>query len=153
MPSNKDLTDAILKLDPKADVDGLNNLKLESLLSALKAPAPASDPVVSPSSEPAPSVDHAAEAARTSDDAEAKRQAKLKAESEAEAKKQAAANAAEEAVRSGGATHKVAEGRSVMCLRGVVPDFTGDDRVSAKDFGQGKADLDRLAADGVLVKL
>jgi hypothetical protein len=157
MPSNKDLTDAILKLDPKAEVDGLNNLRLENLLAGLESTAPAapSDPVVSVSSEPA--RDFEAEAAKTASDAEAKRSAKLKADSEAEAKKQAEANAAAEAAVKGNSTHRVADGKAITCLRGVVSSEDAQDmgggRVSARDFGQKEVDLDRLVAAGVLVKL
>jgi hypothetical protein len=159
MPSNKDLTDAILKLDPKAAVDGLNNPKLEALLSALKAPAPAAsnDPVVSPSSEPAPVPDFAAEAAKSAEDVEAKRNAKLEAEAAEQVKKQIEANAAQEAARKGDATHKVAEGKAITCLRGMVADGDAEDlgggRVSARDFSQKDVDIERLVAVGVLVKL
>jgi hypothetical protein len=148
MPSNRELSEEILKINPAAAVDGLNNVALTGLLSSLKAapaaPAPSNDPVV---------FDPEKEAAKTADDAEAKRAAKLKAEAEEAAKKQVAANAAEEAASNGNATHKVADGKSVMCLRGVVPDFTGNGQVSVLDFGQGKVDLDRLVAEGVLVAL
>jgi hypothetical protein len=149
MPSNRELSEEILKINPAAVVDGLNNVALTGLLSLLKS-APATEPALS--NDPVV-FDPEKEAAKTADDAEAKRTAKLKAESEEAAKKQVAANAAEEAARNGNATHKVADGKSVICLRGVVPDFTGNDQVSVLDFGQGKADLDRLVADGVLVKL
>jgi membrane protein involved in colicin uptake len=110
MPSNRDLTEAILKLDPNAAVDGLNNVKLETLLSSLKTPAPSNNPVMFDSAaEEAKKIAEAeakaqaeakaradAEAdvaAKTASDAEAKRAAKLKAEAEAEAKAQAEAKA------------------------------------------------------------
>ena len=159
MPSNRDLTDAILKIDPNAAVDGLNNVKLETLLSSLKAsPVPPSDPVMTASSEPiVPVFDSEKEAAKTAEDAEAKRNAKLEAEAKEQAKKQAEANALAEAARNGDATHKVADGKAITCLRGLLSsedsEELGGGRVSVRDFSQGAIDLNRLVGLGVLVKL
>lgn len=150
MPSNKDLSDAILKLDPKAAVDNLSNQKLEALLSSLKSgavpAAGASDTAPAPVAPSDPAV-------FDPEKVEAERLAKIKAETEAETQRLAEAAAAEEIARSGGATHKVAEGKAITCIRGVVPDFTGNDRVSVKDFFGKDEDLNRLVAAGVLVKL
>lgn len=144
MPSNKDLTDAIIKLDAKAVVDGLTNQGLEALLSSLK---PASVP---------PTASALSDAAKFAAD-EAKAEAEAKAKAEKEAKAQAAANAAAEAAVKGDSTHRLAEGKAVTTLRGIVAfdesESVGGGRVSARDFSLGKADLDRLLADGVLVKL
>lgn len=158
MPSNKDLTDAILKLDQNAAVDGLNNQKLESLLSSLKSSpthVAQNDPVLSVSSEPA--VDFAAEAAKTADNAEAKRRAKAEAEAKEQAEAQAKANALAEAARNGDSTHKIAEGKAITCLRGLLSsedsEELGGGRVSVRDFSQGAVDLNRLVGLGILVKL
>ena len=136
--TNKELTDEILRLDPKAAVDGLNNVRLEALLASLK---PADAPVAQSSVL----------------DAEAKRIADAAAEGERQAAAQAKANAADAAARAGKTGFKVAPGAALTTLRGVI---SGDDAelfggglVSVADFQQGKVDLDRLVDSGHIVKL
>lgn len=146
MASNKELTDAILKLDKNAAVDGLNNPKLESLLASLSG----SNPVATLSSPPAQS-------GPSPEEVEAARLAKAEAEALVQARAQAEANAATEAARKGLATHKLAPGKAVTCKRDVVADGDSEElgggRVSARDFHCGAADIVRLEAAGVLVAL
>jgi hypothetical protein len=137
MASNKELSEEILKLDPNAAVDGLSNPKLEALLAGLKTPPSGNPP-------PAPA------------NSEAERAAKIKADSEMAAKAQADANAAGQRAVEGNTGYKVAPGKALTTLRGVIsgddPEFTGGGRLSATDFHMGEADLNRHVESGFIVK-
>lgn len=156
MPSNKDLIENINKVATEKGVEvpntvGLNNDKLNETLKGLRALE----------AKPAESTEESEDLVPGSDDTESTDTVETKADPQAAAKEAAQAKidaadkrkedakTAAKAKRDALPPYRIAEGKSLVCLKGSLGP---GDEVKVKYFAGGKDDLERHIDSGFVIK-